>query len=420
MPNDRLLGVRTARRVEPTASRQCRTYPPTVRDDGRDQHLGTGCRRPWAALLGAAHRDRRSRGDLATAMAASRSVASRGYDACAAAGSARTTRVLPSGRSVNRSRTSARSRRRTRLRVTALPTALDTTKPARDGTDDCSALLSRTGSGEVGVLGSTVAGTVRWTTTAPRPARRPPRTAAAKSVLRRSRCAAASTTAHVPWTGPVGSGRQGGATLGATARQDGTAGTGAHAQPEAVGLRAPAVVRLVGALAHVRLSVFVRAPRDGIAGVVWWSRPPRRWPTIGAVRRSGDFGVAGMRPRTASTHHPSRGRESSRSSLRRGAMTVKHPEQGTTGRARGRRAVFADADKGAAASPVDGAGTTLLPCPIAVSVGSSGRRAGKTGHGSESFGTVNPLQRPFRRGQVPPASGGGHNRSVHRLWITCG
>ena len=265
---------------------------------------------------------------------------------------------------------------------------------------------------------------VRWTTTAPRPARRPPRTAAAKSVLRRSRCAAASTTAHVPRTGPVGSGRQGGATLGATAREDGTAGTGAHAQPEAVGLRAPAVVRLVGALAHVRLSVFVRAPCDGIAGVVWWSRPPRRWPTIGAVRRSGTSAVRGMRPRTASTHHPSRGRESNRSSLRRGAMTVKHPEERPTGRARAEGRFSLMPRRVAAASPVDGAGTTLLPCPIAVSVGSSGRRTGKTGQGSESFGTVNPLQRPFRQGQVPPASGGRPQsvgtQAVDNLWMTTG
>lgn len=51
------------------------------------------------------------------------------------------------------------------------------------------------------------------------------------------------------------SGRQASAPLGATGRDDGAAGAGAHAQPEAVGLRAPAVVRLEGALAHVRLSV---------------------------------------------------------------------------------------------------------------------------------------------------------------------
>jgi hypothetical protein len=55
--------------------------------------------------------------------------------------------------------------------------------------------------------------------------------------------------------GPVvvgsGSGRKAVAPLGAARRQDRTAGAGAHAQPEAVGLRAPAVVRLEGALAHV-------------------------------------------------------------------------------------------------------------------------------------------------------------------------
>src|SRR5688572_18418231 len=47
----------------------------------------------------------------------------------------------------------------------------------------------------------------------------------------------------------VGSGRAGRqavAPLGAARRQDRTAGTGAHAQPETVGLRAPAVVRLEG------------------------------------------------------------------------------------------------------------------------------------------------------------------------------
>lgn len=50
----------------------------------------------------------------------------------------------------------------------------------------------------------------------------------------------------------VGSSRQLAAALGPAGRQDGAAGTGAHAQPEAVGLGTPAVVRLVGALAHVK------------------------------------------------------------------------------------------------------------------------------------------------------------------------
>lgn len=46
------------------------------------------------------------------------------------------------------------------------------------------------------------------------------------------------------------SGRQAGATLATAGREDRAAGTGPHAQTEAVGLRATAVVRLEGALAH--------------------------------------------------------------------------------------------------------------------------------------------------------------------------
>jgi hypothetical protein len=58
------------------------------------------------------------------------------------------------------------------------------------------------------------------------------------------------------------SGREGGATLGPAGRQDRAPGAGAHAQPEAVGLRAPTVVRLEGALAHVRHSVFICPTSD--------------------------------------------------------------------------------------------------------------------------------------------------------------
>ena len=47
-----------------------------------------------------------------------------------------------------------------------------------------------------------------------------------------------------------GSGRKLGATLATTIRQDGAAGAGAHAQPETVGLRTAASVRLEGPLAH--------------------------------------------------------------------------------------------------------------------------------------------------------------------------
>src|SRR5262249_51072772 len=44
------------------------------------------------------------------------------------------------------------------------------------------------------------------------------------------------------------SGRELGAALGPAGREDRAPGAGAHAQPEAVGLRTPTVVRLVGAL----------------------------------------------------------------------------------------------------------------------------------------------------------------------------
>jgi hypothetical protein len=157
-----LDGVRAARGIEPTTSRQSRTHIPTVRDNHRSQHTGKH-----------AHRGRR--GFRAAVRAAARSLPRVGKDASAAAGRARTTSVEPAGRSASSGRTRCRRRRRTLLRTTAFPTALDTTKPAR-------AVEACAGSSRS-----------RWTTTVPRPARRPPRIAAAKSVLRRSRCAAAST-----------------------------------------------------------------------------------------------------------------------------------------------------------------------------------------------------------------------------------
>lgn len=55
---------------------------------------------------------------------------------------------------------------------------------------------------------------------------------------------------HVMDLGSGCSGRQTGATLATAGRENRAAGTGAHTQPEAVGLRAAAVVRLEGALAH--------------------------------------------------------------------------------------------------------------------------------------------------------------------------
>lgn len=203
MSRDRLQGVRAARRVEPTAGRQRRAYPTTVRDDGSRQHSGTECH-PGRRVDRVAHRDRRADflGARAAARAASRSAPSRAYEASAASGSARTTRVVPAGSPASRSRTRCRSRRRTRFRITAPPTALETTKPARTGADSCSAPAFRAGFDAVLVNGDRDGSGVpvgwRWTTRTPRLARRPPRIAAAKSLLRRSRCAAASTTAYIP------------------------------------------------------------------------------------------------------------------------------------------------------------------------------------------------------------------------------
>jgi hypothetical protein len=163
---------------------------------------------------------------VAAARAARRCAASSWWLLPAADGNTRTTTSVPGRSNGSSSRRRWRSRRRTVLRVTALPTARGTTNPAR------------------GRVGSSP---WRTCTTRPsRPARRPPRITAAKSSERRSRWSAASTVGPVPAI----SGRQALAPLGTARGDDGSAGPGAHPQPEAVGLRTPTVVRLVGALAH--------------------------------------------------------------------------------------------------------------------------------------------------------------------------
>src|SRR5699024_3461336 len=78
------------------------------------------------------------------------------------------------------SRVIARNRRFTRLRTTALPTALDTTKPTRAGSPARSERRQA------------------WTTTLGRPARNPRRITYWKSALRRSRFAVLSTAGR--WT----------------------------------------------------------------------------------------------------------------------------------------------------------------------------------------------------------------------------
>ena len=187
---------------------------------------------------------------------------SRAYDASAAAGSARTTSVLPAGSA-------------------GQPLADQVPQPAADlvadhggadglGDDEAgagrcgglSAPVLRAGSGGVsrcrsGLSGQAQVDDDRATAGASATANRCGEVAAAPQSLR-----GCQHDCPRPRTGP---GRpQADRRVRPLARrvdEDGAAGPGAHAQPEAVGLRAPAVVRLVGALAHVRLSVFVRPGR---------------------------------------------------------------------------------------------------------------------------------------------------------------
>src|SRR5487761_2162504 len=113
-----------------------------------------------------------------------------------------------------------RRRRLTLFLVTAPPTALVTTKPAR-----------------VTVSGRET--TCR--TSVGRPTRRPRRTVVLKSSDDRSRAGAGSM---------CGSGRQLGAALTATRGQDGATGAGPHAGTEAVRTTTTPVARLERALAH--------------------------------------------------------------------------------------------------------------------------------------------------------------------------
>ena len=107
------------------------------------------------------------------------------------------------------------------------------------------------------------------------PARRPRRTARAKSSRRRIRCAAGSM--------PAASGRELAAALAATSGQDRATRTRAHAQAEAVGLGPTAVVRLERTLAHeFLLQSLVRPP--GKRGVGHHRTPARARPDQATVR----------------------------------------------------------------------------------------------------------------------------------------
>ena len=161
----RLLGIGRAGRVVPAGLRRERRDHPPVEpqrcQDNREQgplHEGT-CSAPASAIRSAA---------------APRSAASSCDEAPAAAGSARTTTRSPFGHWGTAEAHTARSRRATRWRMTALPTDLLTISPTRGGSGQSSLDLT-------------------WRTSVGRAVRRPPRTAAVKSALRRIRWAAGST-----------------------------------------------------------------------------------------------------------------------------------------------------------------------------------------------------------------------------------
>ena len=161
-------------------------------------------------------------------------LASCALEAPAAAGSARTTTSDPGGRSASTGAMMWRRRRLTRFRVTELPTALLTIKPARGVS---------VASGDPGN---------RWTTTSGLAARRPCRTVVENSPRRRTRWVAGSTGSPRKRR----SGRQPSAALRPARGNDRAAGAGAHAQAEAVRLGTAAVVRLERALHD-------RAPESG-------------------------------------------------------------------------------------------------------------------------------------------------------------
>jgi hypothetical protein len=261
--------IRTTARIEPTALAEERADQAAIRNYRDDDHPGRDAGTPRDGRT-----DRAARVDVCglhcasapspTASGrsrqrrrpASRSPANCADDDPAAAGRTRTTRRAPAGSWGSRAATRCRSWRRIRLRTTAPPTARLTTKPAR-----------APAAGDVASAAGTD-GRSRWTTSRGRPARRPRRTAAVKSGRCRSRDAAGSISdRRIVAT----SGRQALTALPATRGKNGATGTSAHAQAEAVGLRAAAIVRLERALAHSGAPERNRYGRStGRKRLTWW------------------------------------------------------------------------------------------------------------------------------------------------------
>lgn len=148
----------------------------------------------------------------------------------AARGSARTTTSTPDGVSGSSPAARWRRRRLTRLRVTALPTCLETTKPTRtDGPGDRPACTTSVG----------------------RPARAPRRVVRRKSSELLIRAERGSTG------GQNRSGRELGAALATARGEDRPAGTSPHPEAEAVGAAATPIARLERTLAHGKTPSYV-------------------------------------------------------------------------------------------------------------------------------------------------------------------
>jgi hypothetical protein len=228
VPADRLSGVRTARGEEAAPRAEQRAQPPLVASDEREQQ---------AAHAGADPGAGERRGTMPRAKPRSKAAASSAELARAAPGRARTTSPVASGMESNRARTRWRSWRRMRFRTTAGPTFRPTAKPTRIPDPSREAKCRTSGGLDT----------------------RPPRAAAAKSPRRRIRVAAGST--ELPR-----SGRQPLAALATPGGEDGAAGSRAHAQPKAMGLRPTTVVRLKGPLAH-RKTPQSRRIRQANAGI---------------------------------------------------------------------------------------------------------------------------------------------------------
>ena len=249
-------GVRAARRLEPAPRRQQRADEAPVAGHRRHQRTRDHRR--------ARFRDRRDRAGYRISPAVpisdhdwrsaptcrrsnlsitrARSAARSAWRAAAAGGLARTTSRLPAGSTPRYPRTSTRRRRFTRLRTTAVPTARLTMNPTLAGSSFCGRRR-------------------RCAVTRGRPARVPRRTARVNSVRCRILDSLGSTSGHPGRAAPGAagpwkrSGAEARATLLATRRENGTASAGTHAQPEAVGLRPAAIVRLERALAHRKLQM---------------------------------------------------------------------------------------------------------------------------------------------------------------------